>query len=369
MVDYAGSVEATLRRVHDLFGQPIPIAPGAQPSTGGPGQTGWTGAAAEREQGAVRALDDRRTNLISADRGLDSWARDAANDSANGRDSAKTLIGSAQQARQTLNPYQGTLAGRVALIQAMSSHADAAGRLVAGSAATIAERRQALAALAAEYGLIPRPNGQPGSLRRPRRRPGRRMRRAGGMSPARYQMAGGFGQMASQLPKLSPSGFGGSTGGFGGFGGGGLPRIPSGLDSGGAGLTGDGSLGMQAVKNAAEKLGTIYKWGGHGGPKDGGRVDCSGLMYYAYKKLGVDIGLDTFTQITKGVQVQPSQIRPGDMVFCYFGTQGGNPGPGHVVMATGYGANSQIIEASKDGEPVAFGRMPQGRIVVKRVIP
>lgn len=369
MVDYAGSVEATLRRVHDLFGQPIPITPGGEPTAGGPGQTGWTGGASEREQGAVRALDDRRTNLIRADKGLDSWARDAANDSASGRDSAKNLIGSAQQARQTLGPYQGTLAGRVAMIQAMSSHADAAGRLVAGYGATIPARQQALAALAAEYGLIPRPNGQPGGPRRPRRRPGRRMRRPAGMSPARYQMTGGFGQMASQLPKLSPSGFGGSAGGFGGLGGGGLPRIPSGLASGAAGLTGDGSPGMQAVKNASEKLGTIYKWGGKGGPEDGGRVDCSGLMNYAYRKLGINIGPDTFTQITKGVQVQPSQIRPGDLIFCYFGTQDGNPGPGHVVMATGYGAHSQIIEAPKRDHPVAFGRMPEGRIVVKRIIP
>jgi cell wall-associated NlpC family hydrolase len=300
---------------------------------------------------------------------LDSWARDVANDSANGRDSAKNLIGSAQQARQTLNPYQGTLAGRVALIHAMSSHADAAGRLVAGSASTIPARQQALAALAAEYGLVARPNGQPDAPRRLRRRPGRRMGLPGGMSPARYQMAGGFGQMASQLPKLSPAGLGGSAGGLGGLGGGGLPRIPSGLASGGAGLSGDGSLGNLAVKNAAEKLGTIYKWGGKGGPQDGGRVDCSGLMNYAYRKLGIEIGPNTFTQITKGVQVQPSQIRPGDLIFCRFGTQDGNPGPGHVVMATGYGANSQIIQASTDGEPVAFGRMPQGRIVVKRIIP
>ncbi|SLE83098.1 NLP/P60 protein [Mycobacteroides abscessus subsp. massiliense] len=367
-MDYAGGVEATLRRVRDLFGQPVPIAPGMEPSAGSPGQAGWSGSASEREQGAVRALDDRRTNLIRADKGLDNWARDVANDSANGRDSANNLIGSARQVRQTLGPYQGTLAGRMALIQAMSSHADAAGNLVAGYGATIPARQQALAALAAEYGLVPRPDGRRGLPPR-RRRPGGRARRGAGMSPARYQMAGGFGQMASQLPKLSPAGLGGSAGGLGGLGGGGLPRIPGGLASAGAGLTGDGSLGSLAVNNASEKLGKIYKWGGKGGPRDDGRVDCSGLMYYAYKKLGVDIGPDTFTQITKGVQVQPSQIRPGDMIFCNFGTQDGNPGPGHVVMATGYGANSRIIEASQSGQPVAFGHMPRGRIVVKRIFP
>lgn len=369
-MDYASGVEATLHRVRDLFGQPVPITPSAEPSGSGPGQTSWAGAASEREQGAVRALDSRRSNLIRADKGLDSWARDVANDSANGRDSANNLIGSARQARQALGPYQGTLAGRAALVEAMSSHADAAGKLVAKYGATIPARQQALLALAAEYGLVPKTDGRRGLPPRRRRPPGARSRGAGGgMSPARYQMAGGFGQMASQLPKLSPSGLGSSAGGLGGLGGGGLPRIPSGLASAGSGLTGDGSLGSLAVNNASEKLGKIYKWGGKGGPQDNGRVDCSGLMYYAYKKLGVDIGPDTFTQITKGVQVSPSQIRPGDMIFCNFGTQGGNPGPGHVVMATGYGANSRIIEASQSGQPVAFGGMPRGRIVVKRIFP
>lgn len=162
----------------------------------------------------------------------------------------------------------------------------------------------------------------------------------------------------------SGSGFNlGSLGGGAGrhsSAGGGLPSLPL--------PRGDGSAGSMAVNFASEKLGTIYKWGGKGGPKDGGRVDCSGLTGYAYRRMGIEIGPDTFTQITKGVQVSPNDIRPGDLIFCNFGSQGGNPGPGHVVMATGFGAGSRIIEASQDGAPVAFGSMPRGRIVVKRIV-
>ncbi|MBU8817569.1 C40 family peptidase [Mycolicibacterium goodii] len=172
-----------------------------------------------------------------------------------------------------------------------------------------------------------------------------------------------------------------NRGGGGSLGGGGLPGLPS-LGSGGSprlnvpdmsgaapALARNGDLRHAIVNAAAEKLGTIYKWGGKGGPADGGRVDCSGLTSYAYRKFGIDIGPDTFTQITKGVQISPRDIQPGDLIFSNFGSQGGNPGPGHVVMATGYGPNSRIIEASSAGQPVAFGNMPTGRIVVKRIIP
>lgn len=186
-------------------------------------------------------------------------------------------------------------------------------------------------------------------------------------------MSGGFGGGGGMPGRMSMP-----TSGLSGLMGGGLPGLSGPKVPGGGGpfppavidkLRGDGSLRNLVVNAASEKLGTIYKWGGKGGPKDGGRVDCSGLTGWAYRRIGIDIGPDTFTQITKGVQIAPSQIKPGDLIFCNFGTQGGNPGPGHVVMATGYGAQSRIIEASQSGHPVAFGSMPQGRIVVKRILP
>lgn len=188
----------------------------------------------------------------------------------------------------------------------------------------------------------------------------------------RYRMSGGFG--GGGMPRLSPPSLGGGSGagmfdmgagprGHGPGGGPGGPGAPMGPPP----LAGDGTLGSAVVNAASEKLGLMYKWGGKGGPADGGRVDCSGLTHWAYAKFGIDIGPDTYTQITKGVQISPNQIRPGDLIFCNFG-EGGTPGPGHVVMATGYGAQSKIIESSHTGAPVAFGTMPRGQIVVKRIV-
>jgi cell wall-associated NlpC family hydrolase len=134
------------------------------------------------------------------------------------------------------------------------------------------------------------------------------------------------------------------------------------------GRPGDGSSGSRAVNFAAEKLGSMYLWGGDGSAACNGRVDCSGLTHWAYSRLGIEIGRDTYSQIGHGVQIAPSAIRPGDLIFCNFG-EGGIPGPGHVVMATGYGADSRVIEASQTGAPVLFGTMPGGHIVVKRMVP
>ncbi|PQM45249.1 putative endopeptidase [Mycobacterium talmoniae] len=177
-------------------------------------------------------------------------------------------------------------------------------------------------------------------------------------------MASGFG--GGQIPRFPFSG-GGPGGGFPGLGGAGLPGLGGAPSLAGLApkLARDGDLKNAIVNAASQKLGTIYKWGGKGGPQDGGRVDCSGLTGFAYRKFGIDIGPDTYTQITKGVQVSPNDIQPADLIFCNFD----NRGPGHVVMATGYGPHSRIIEASTAGAPVAFGHMPTGRIVVKRIVP
>ncbi|MDO2386076.1 C40 family peptidase, partial [Mycobacterium avium] len=212
-----------------------------------------------------------------------------------------------------------------------------------------------LAALAGEYGHT-LPHGHHHRHHRHGRTPPT-------MAGGGFRMPGGFGGGR----QAAGMGLGGLSGG-GGSGGDGA------LWSGDAArghhvlVRGDGSLGSQAVNYATEKLGLMYKWGGKGGPRDGGRVDCSGLIHYAYSRLGIDVGADTYTQVTRGVQVSPNDIRPGDAIYCNWG-EGGRPGPGHVVMATGYGPHSRIIEASHDGAPVAFGSMPSGHIVVKRFVP
>ncbi|MDM2402052.1 hypothetical protein PP613_23240 [Mycobacteroides abscessus] len=205
MDGFVNAVGETLTKVRDLYGRDVPIAPSTEPSGRSSGQSSWSGAASEREQGAVRALDDRRTNLIGADRSLDGWTRDAANDSANGRSSANQLIRSYDSTTRALGPAaRNNLAARVALIQALTSQVDSASSLVAGSAAGIPSRQQLLAALAAEYGVTLDRRGGPGQGR-PR---GRRPRRGRGPRGGPMGQGMGAGGMGMSQPKLGGMGSG-----------------------------------------------------------------------------------------------------------------------------------------------------------------
>jgi cell wall-associated NlpC family hydrolase len=318
-------------------------------------------------------LAGQRQQLAGADAGVQGWSQQVAADAAAGRRSAAELLGSARATGAALAPYAHTVPGRVALVTALGDHLARAGDLVSGQAAAVAARRQQLTALAAQYALAPPhpPAPPPPRHPRPRRRMAPRRGSAGGGggggSPARYRMSGGFGSFAP--PGFSPLSMagglarGGGTGmrGVRSAGGGGVPGVVP-MPGGGNGV------GSQVVNFASAKLGVMYAWGGDGSARWNGRVDCSGLMQWAYARAGIEIGRDTYTQIGQGFQVPPSQIRPGDLIFCNFGALG-KDGPGHVVMATGYGAASRVIEASQAVAPVAFGSMPSGHIVVKRMIP
>ncbi|OCA85223.1 C40 family peptidase [Pseudobacillus wudalianchiensis] len=56
-----------------------------------------------------------------------------------------------------------------------------------------------------------------------------------------------------------------------------------------------------------------YNYGGKN--IDGGSGDCSGFTYFIFKKVGVDLGPSTATQIKKGRKVDQSAAQAGDLVF------------------------------------------------------
>jgi|SRR5882757_2739324 len=87
------------------------------------------------------------------------------------------------------------------------------------------------------------------------------------------------------------------------------------------------SLAMQAQKN-----GTPYVWGGNSLNTG---VDCSGLVQQVYRQLGIDLPRTTWQQAKSGHKVDPSQIRPGDLVFYNNGA--------HVGIYIG---NGQIVHAA-----------------------
>jgi cell wall-associated NlpC family hydrolase len=64
---------------------------------------------------------------------------------------------------------------------------------------------------------------------------------------------------------------------------------------------------------ALDLLGTPYRMGGRR-PETG--LDCSGLVRYVYKKThGIDLPHNARDISRQGVPVDPSELRPGDLVF------------------------------------------------------
>ena len=88
-----------------------------------------------------------------------------------------------------------------------------------------------------------------------------------------------------------------------------------------------------------------YSWGGK--TITNGRGDCSGFTAYCYKKIGVNLGHGTMTQIKRGYRISPSQALPGDVVF-FKGTipERGPNGVSHVGIVT---TNGRCVSLASTG--------------------
>lgn len=65
------------------------------------------------------------------------------------------------------------------------------------------------------------------------------------------------------------------------------------------------------IRNARDYTGTPYQ---HGGISAKG-IDCSGLVFVAFKKAGIDFPRSTVDQANMGRNVNLNSIRPGDLLF------------------------------------------------------
>lgn len=89
---------------------------------------------------------------------------------------------------------------------------------------------------------------------------------------------------------------------------------------------------QQAVSYALAQVGKGYVMG-TAGPST---FDCSGLMYAAYKQVGISLPRTSQTQFSAGTSVSKGDLQPGDLVFYYGGIT-------HVGMYIG---NGQIVHAA-----------------------
>jgi cell wall-associated NlpC family hydrolase len=115
-----------------------------------------------------------------------------------------------------------------------------------------------------------------------------------------------------------------------------------------------GSLGPshpEAAAVAKKYLGVPYLWGG----TTPAGFDCSGLVRYAYEKIGITVPRTSRVQFTFGQFIPPARtdlLEPGDLVFFAYG---GDPGQvHHVGMYVGGGV---FIHAPGTGGHVQYSSL------------
>lgn len=79
--------------------------------------------------------------------------------------------------------------------------------------------------------------------------------------------------------------------------------------------------------------------------------DCSGLIYWAFRQAGINVGRTTYNQINDGREVSLNDVIPGDLIF--------TSDLGHVGMYIG---DNKWIESSYTGDTVRISNVPWGYV-------
>jgi len=98
-----------------------------------------------------------------------------------------------------------------------------------------------------------------------------------------------------------------------------------------------------AMSIAMGKLGAPYRWGA-AGP---GAFDCSGLVYWSYRQIGMTLPRSSSAQSRVGTPVSKGALQPGDLVFFYRPVS-------HVAIYIGGG---RVVHASTAGKPVKISNL------------
>ena len=108
------------------------------------------------------------------------------------------------------------------------------------------------------------------------------------------------------------------------------------------------SGGWSIVSVASRYLGVPYVWGG----VSPGGFDCSGLVWYVYRRAGAPIPRDMWGQYQSGTHISRANLQPGDIVF-FAGTyeaglshEGIYIGGGRFVHAADYGVGVIVSSLS-----------------------
>lgn len=130
----------------------------------------------------------------------------------------------------------------------------------------------------------------------------------------------------------------------------------SGSASGSGSLSASGSAalpfptgnGLGALAAATTQTGKMYEWGATGPDT----WDCSALVQWAFRQVGVILPRTTWEQAEVGVAVPRYALSPGDVVII-------NPDASHVGIYAGMG---QVLNAYGAGVPVGLTPLDQFHI-------
>jgi cell wall-associated NlpC family hydrolase len=103
------------------------------------------------------------------------------------------------------------------------------------------------------------------------------------------------------------------------------------------------TLGERAAKIALHAVGTPYRWGGES-PSAG--FDCSGLVRWAYRGVGILLPHNSYALYGEGRRVSRSRMKTGDVLFF--------EGLGHVGLYLGRG---RMVHAPQSGRRVEVVRL------------
>jgi murein DD-endopeptidase len=119
------------------------------------------------------------------------------------------------------------------------------------------------------------------------------------------------------------------------------------------------TVGERAAAIAVKAVGVPYRWGG---TSPAGGFDCSGLVYWAYGRLGIELPHSSYALYDQGRRVARSRMKAGDLLFF--------SGLGHVGIYIGRGRMVHAPHSGRLVEVVKLGRSSYGsRLVgIRRVI-
>jgi cell wall-associated NlpC family hydrolase len=103
---------------------------------------------------------------------------------------------------------------------------------------------------------------------------------------------------------------------------------------------------QEIVRLAGLELGAPYLYGGDS-PRG---FDCSGLVYYVFRRTGFAVPRTANDQLYASHPVGLQDLRPGDLVFFQIA--------GNVQMHVGiYVGKGKFIHAPETGQPVSYARL------------